>query len=399
MLNNKIRQTYINVDSFYKGVLLIFMCVIYGFNEIRIPFELLLFIFYSYYLFTRRKKLNLYFIWSILFAGFCCISFFWSENKGQTIIEGRVMIQWIILGNLIVGFTDKEEKIYDVLKYFIIAGYALIIRLVYTFPIETWLDGRLGDNTLGLNPNKLGLYLAISAVCSIFLKIYRGKKSYYINFILFSIIIMLTGSRKALMMLGICTIGLLYLNSHKFIKKLKAIVLIGVVLFIGYYIVMDIPVFYDIIGNRVESMMNKFDGNGDVDGSTELRLQMIESGKYYFVRKPIIGYGIGAYGVVSGYGMYSHNNYIELLVGLGLIGTTIYYSIYIYVLFMLYRAKKRKLGNCFLVIMLSLVVVEYGLVSYNEVVYQMIIALSFATIRILESKDKKSVSDCSEVKI
>lgn len=149
---------------------------------------------------------------------------------------------------------------------------------------------------------------------------------------------------------------------------------------------MNIPEFYNVLGIRIKGMTNFFSGQGNVDDSTLVRIQMIDRGIELFKKKPILGYGIANYSVVSPFSTYSHNNYVELLVGVGIIGTIVYYSIYIYIIFNLLRFKKKdKSLSLFFALVLGIVVMEYGLVSYYIEIYQIIIASAFSAINISQN--------------
>ncbi|MDD3267588.1 MAG: O-antigen ligase family protein, partial [Burkholderiales bacterium] len=129
-------------------------------------------------------------------------------------------------------------------------------------------------------------------------------------------------------------------------------------------------------------------GQNNLDISSRIRFEMIEVGKTLFLSKPFLGYGIGSFSIVSGFDAYSHNNYIELLVGLGIIGMVLYYSMIIYIIYKLFIIRKFIDGNPLLAILLSLLVIDYGLVSYNSPVYQYIIALGFISIKLFKPKSK-----------
>lgn len=395
MIEREFYKIKFKFESFYKVILLIFLCMIYAFYEFRILFEMTFLFVFSIYFITRRKRLTIYVLWNLLFISICGLSILWSHNPQQSIIETRIMIEWAIVGNLIIAYVDRKERLIDLYKYFIIAGGALIIRLMITFPFTTWLEGRLGSDALGLNPNRVGLYLVISAICAMYLGKHKKKKIYYLIVLIFTMIVILTGSRKAFFMLIIGISGLFYLNAFDLSKKVKALFLAMIVLIVSYTLVMKVPTLYDIAGKRVEAIIDVFIGQKKGDYSSRVRMEMIETGKYLFKINPIIGYGIGSYSVLSGYGSYSHNNYIELLVGLGIVGTFIYYSIYAYVIIQLFKVRKRMHGNPLLIMVLTLLAIEYGLVSYNDPVYQILIATSFAASRVLKfnKKTKKMTSE------
>lgn len=384
MNNNKISRIEVNLQSFFKFVLLVFLCMLYAFYEYRILVTALFFPIFLYYFISRRKGLSLFFLWNFLFVGLCAMSLIWSYNSEQTFIEARIMLEIAVISNLLIAFLDSKDKLVSVYKYLVYAGVLYIIRLAFEFPLSSWLAGRLGNDG-NFNSNRIGLYLTISALCAFYLAQEKNKKVFYILFPIFGFVIMLTGSRKAFLMLLIGVALLFYLNKVKTIsKKVLSIPIVIVILVLGFYLAINVPFLYEILGHRVESMISLLTSSeSGLDYSSKIRSEMIETGKALFVDRPFMGYGIGSYSKLSGFGVYSHNNYIELLVGLGIIGTVLYYSIIIYIIIKLFKVRNLIDGNPLLVILLLLMVIDYALVSYNGPLYQYVIALGFATTRII----------------
>lgn len=377
----RIDKIVIDYESICKAILLTFICVLYAFYEKRIYVEMLYFALFLFYFVSRRKRLTIYALWNLFFAGICALSILWSYNADVSISMTRKMLELAIIGNLLIAFIDKKEKIIYLYKCFVIAGIALIIRLLISFPISMWGVDPLGDSAL--NANRTGLFLAISAICTMQLAHFKNKKIYYLLIFVFFGVIALTGSRKAFLMLLMGISALYYINSTKILKKVLSVFIILIIVITAYNIVMNVPELHDVLGVRLERMINTFTGEGPIDNSTRVRWAMIETGIYLFKNKPALGYGIASYSSVSGFGTYAHNNYIELLVGIGLIGTIIYYSIYVYAIIRLLNMKKTIYTNPLLIIIAVLAVMEYGLVSYYSEIYQILIALAIAAIKIM----------------
>ena len=102
------------------------------------------------------------------------------------------------------------------------------------------------------------------------------------------------------------------------------------IIIILYYVIMGNEFLYNVIGYRFEIIKGMFEGTGTIGRSTWERAYMISLGLEKFVDRPIFGYGLGNYQellVRAGFGKatYSHNNVIELLTGVGLIGTILFY--------------------------------------------------------------------------
>lgn len=53
---------------------------------------------------------------------------------------------------------------------------------------------------------------------------------------------------------------------------------------------------------------------------------MMETAWKMFSQKPILGWGWNAFAILAGYGYYCHNNYLEIMVSMGIVGFLIYYA-------------------------------------------------------------------------
>lgn len=104
-----------------------------------------------------------------------------------------------------------------------------------------------------------------------------------------------------------------------------------------------------MIGFRLEGMFNGFFGNEEeMDGSTYTRIQLVDFGKEIFAQRPWLGYGVCNFRAVylsyfpGRHALYAHNNYIELLVDLGIVGLVLYYIFYIYLIVRLFKIAKKQ---------------------------------------------------------
>lgn len=383
----KNRDIIINYDSICKFILLTFICCLYALYEKRLVIEIIYITVFGLYFITRRCKLSILSLWSFIFISICFLFSLQSVNLYSSLKMIRKLIELSIICTLLIGYIDSKKKLLFIYKCFIYAGFAMILRLLISFPISEWGAERLGDDIL--NANQIGMYIAISAICSMQLYKIRNQRRYLIYIVIFFIVCSLSGSRKAFLMFfaGVSLVN--YINTKKIHKRVISIILIAFALYIGYKIVMSVPELYNILGIRIERLFDTIQGTGVQDRSAKVRFEMISVGRNLFENKWMIGYGISTYKFISGYGMYSHNNYIELLVGVGLLGTIVYYSIYLYTIIKLIRRREYCYTNAFLVIILLLLFMEYGLVSYYGEVYQILIALAIAAIRI---SDMESIS-------
>ena len=103
------------------------------------------------------------------------------------------------------------------------------------------------------------------------------------------------------------------------------------------------------------------------DYSTNERNAMIDAAVELFKQKPIAGWGVEGFADASGYGRYSHNNFVEMLANYGVIGFILYYVIHAYILINLATKLFASRPHCVVIftIVLTSLVMDYGNVSYG----------------------------------
>jgi O-antigen ligase len=79
---------------------------------------------------------------------------------------------------------------------------------------------------------------------------------------------------------------------------------------------------YTNLGRRTTS------GLAREDSSSEARLTLIQLGLEIAYQRPIVGAGLGQFGVVSGTGYYAHNEWVELLATTGVPGFVLFMAVY-----------------------------------------------------------------------
>lgn len=155
-----------------------------------------------------------------------------------------------------------------------------------------------------------------------------------------------------------------------------------------YFAVMNIPFLYDMVGYRLELMISGLLGGGAVDASTSTRMGLVEHGINFFLSSPWIGHGGANFAALNAFyyranaGCYAHNNFIEILADYGVIGFILYYWIYI---FMIAKTIKRLKTTSNLQLMVfsllvTLLIMEYGFVSYYDRFFQAFLAFAFCVL-------------------
>lgn len=339
----------------------------------------------------------------ILFNLFCIISLVWSINRGDSfeLIKG-LMVNILVL--YAVYSTIRDEK--SLKQILVIMLFVFWVNAIYLMIKVDWSS--VGTNRLGVeytgkgwNANAVGLTMTWGIAIATQL-LPKNKRLLKIVLIIPMLVILgYSGSRKAWLALVMVAATILFLRNK---KKLLRNILIGViVLAVGGYLIMNVQFLYDLGGYRFEQLILGLLGRGEVDHSTLLRQEYARLGMEWFKSRPIFGYGIDGYrellfGSYLRTNTYAHNNYVELLVDVGVIGTALFYGIYLWVLrkgvvnYFRDRKTPTELGD-FIFFLLCLTVIQLmmhvGMVAYTDLPSLIIVmvlsyAISISDGRIVE---------------
>lgn len=336
-------------------------------------------IFVLDFLFNNMKskfKFSLFQIWGITFAVFCLLSSLWANNSEFAITKGLTILQILICMSVLYNHYSRNFDINILLSTIEYAGYALAIYTVFFYGIgflKQSLTASIRLDNEFANVNSIGMACANAIIISAYYVIHENKKIIFkLPFILISLtIVAASGSRKALavLILGITCLYLFKYTSKNLLKTmLKFAVVIGV-LVLAFSIILSMQMF-DILNERMTGLIALITGTGAIDHSAWLRQQYIKIGLEQFFETPFFGIGIDNARLLLlqhfGYTTYLHNNYVELLAGGGIVGTSIFYSIYVYIL---YKLKTNWMNYTFekvavLLLIIAQLTMDFGLVSY-----------------------------------
>ena len=277
---------------------------------------------------------------------------------------------WLLCVFMYYGLRDSIDMDY-ISKLFACAGICLFVWTMYIYGIGNFfsmlLSGsvRLGNEVS--QENLLGMSAAIIASACIYNVLTRKKFIYIIPIVLMVVLIAASGSRKAILILPVAFIGTLFLNNG-FKKLWKTLLFIVIAVPVVIYI-LSLPAF-SMINSRLEGLFDFLNNQGG-DMSAQTRGLMTEYGIKWFFEKPILGYGLDCYKYLAysvfGSHSYAHNNYIELLVDTGIIGTAFYYSIYIYLLrrlSVIFKKSRDSFAGLCIIILAVMLIQDIGAVSY-----------------------------------
>ena len=323
-----------------------------------------------------------YIKWGALWVGLCFISVLWSVDKDSTLAYTLSVFQVVLIGILATSQIKNEDTLDFLERLFIFAGVVLSLRLFIVTPTSSWGTSRFGT-AIGMHENTIAVNLLISEFLAIkrFMTVGKSehvlKKTYYIlSVLVFCVVIFLTASRKAAILMIVGPALMLLFNGEKVSKKAKyvAIVLVAVVIF--FNIVDYLPINFDFATRRIESIFDSLQGNGVIDASARERQYLMLTAFNTFSNHPILGVGLNCSRVFNTVHLYAHDNYLEILADLGIVGFVVYYSLYWVIIKKCWKGRRKSKDlRLYLPLMLTLLVLEISQITYFMESFQLFLAV------------------------
>lgn len=327
-----------------------------------------LLLFFSKHKITKKTSLII-FIMCILYVIYIFINiFFFKESLNIATTKGRMINTiCIYLSFLLIPLVCHriEKNTIDNAFYFLM--FIAIFFTLKTYSVGELMMGiqglqRLGDRLCGIN--SFGMFHAILSIFCCYKMIEENnKKKKMINaffWILFLFFALTSGSRKALLgsVLGFLGLSILYVSKNKKSKMFFKISIVGILLF---YIFYSFGLLDGIIGRL-------FDSNNVAVESDKIRTDMISIALQGWKNHILFGNGFNSFILKSGFNTYSHNNYVELLYNVGLVGTIIFYFPKLYITIIYFKTylqdKRDALLVFFFISELILLLFDFACVSY-----------------------------------
>ena len=255
---------------------------------------------------------------------------------------------------------------------------------------------RIGESLSG-NVNTVGYAFGMMAtVVMLFYckNIKRKNKMQIPIFLLFSVVTLLTGSKKALLLLLIDY--LVYFWHER--KKISGWMVTAFLLTAVIYAVFNIPYFYNIIGFRIDTMFETLlhgKSSTSYSYSTDIRGYMIREAFDIFQKKPLFGGGWNRYySMTSTVYEYCHCNPMELLCSFGIVGTALFYSRHLQnLLFVIKRKTRNKeitlnLKMVIVALTCTMLVLDWGAVTFSaQCIWYLPLIISAAAIDAFQAID------------
>ena len=332
--------------------------------------------------------------WFILFFGVCLLSIPFGISISNSLNTMKTLVVLMIILFVMDDEIQTEYDLGNFMQMYMIAAFIMMLYVVLNVDLNNFQLSQHGWADTGMwNGNDVGLKCAVFLI--FFLYFFDSDKRVFKRFILLVgavlalVLLYFTASRKALL-IAVFGIALYYYFKHPN-KRFRNLLIILFGIYMLFQLVMNVPELYEAIGWRIEGMLSLVSGKGTADSSALLRARYIQVGFDAFKKSPIIGYGVDNYRFINlretGHFTYSHNNFVDILVGVGGIGFLVYYSYYIKLtcdfLRLYFRRNASMLLNTTAICFLFFFAMHIAVVSYNDT-FQNILIVFFAKALVIQ---------------
>ena len=278
---------------------------------------------------------------------------------------------------LIIAFCTYNKQDIDLfLKTVMYGGYCVCLYVLVRYGWSGVLNILSSTSRISselLNANTLGMCAAYSIIINFHYAVYEEFRPKDVLMLPAIMIIAASGSRKAILIFVAGIFGVMALKSIKDKRSLMNIVRVLFViafLLLGVIVIRRLPMFATVTA-RLDNLISFLQGNETRSTSDAwIRFAYNRLGIQLFKEHPLLGIGIANANIYTdmyyGHYHYLHNNYIELLACGGIIGFTIYYSGWAYVLyaFIKCRNQRSRIYDICLLLLIIHIVMDYGAVFY-----------------------------------
>ncbi len=348
-------------------------------------------------------NLNSYHIWYgifILGAVFSCL-YSADRSNSASALYGLVIV-WIFAFALNTVVMKKKH-----IEWFFISlvfgSVVLTVYLIATGQFKNIEDtgSRFGEELTGNANVFASIYMIAASVNAYFLFKFKGlraKLPFIASLIIQLYALTVSGGRKYFLFpfILLYIIALQHKDKRQRTHFIRVSIIAAIVTVIAYQLLMNNQFLYTAIGYRFEDLIRYTVGlSTEVEGGTIIREKMVEKGLALWRESPIFGHGLDAFSKLGGFGVYSHNNYVELLCNHGIIGFVWYYGFYLYVAVKLFKMKNNDSMRHFLIgFIISLLVYETGAIAYDTLVTQafLMFAVIYMRLRSDGGADEQSLT-------
>lgn len=354
----------------------------YRFQKVRhiITFVLLIlsFRFFLIKIIDRRErfKSDRVYLWGLWYILSCAISCIGSPAFDSSIRNVLSLCMGVFLVFAVHERYCNRNDLWTLLNCMVLSAVLSGLFILYEsgFAISY---GRLGNTENSGNiVNILSVYCSFGATINVafLLKYFIDKRKIHLAIYIFYELVLIytvlrTGSRTGTIILTIGTLLSLYMYWGTKGRIMYVFLAFSVFMLTSKKI-FESQMFRTMYRNGFKNLFMFLKMRQNVnDGSIEIRAEMMITGLRQWLENPLLGRGVGSFIELEKFGFYSHSDYIELLYGIGLIGTLIFYSLLFIGINKLCKYKKK--GDSLACVSLTmgwlLMIAAIGSVSYTSV--------------------------------
>lgn len=385
-----------NIFSFFKPrLIVIYLYILFSFiakppimPEVYVTYSLYMVIGYAVFLMITRSTIywNKYLTWSSSIIALCFVSVLYAHHKEVAFNGIYTLFIPFILAFSFVQLVSTKEDIKNILIVLAISGGILYILMMKHNLFD--ITERLGNELSGNANAFAGIILlsVMAAICSIYLSKNKLMWVLMIAVIIVDYHMLLLAEGRKYIITPILFAVILSFKASGF-KISRLLLLIGIIIVVTPTVIallFKLDVISDNLITRFEMTSAMLEGQSGMMGDGDIeRQKMISYGWRYFLDSPLWGNGQGNFSYLfslenSGghIGHYSHNNYVELLCNLGIIGFIMYYIFYYRILRTTFKANTPATNIVFSFVII-LMILEFGIVSYyTQYLLQVVICIA-----------------------
>lgn len=333
----------------------------------------------NFFVFSATSNLVKLVVWFSFFVFLCVASLAWSTGNNYGQLIGYVKETYIpalltifCISNYIKLNPHKIDRLLDLLIY---AEILTLVRALLNTPFVALIssfNSRLYAMNLGVNYNYYTTQMAFVAAITFYLVCNKKSRRYWLSFAFIMANIVISGSRKAILVTAVAMLLVYVLqgNSKNVVRKIKRLFVILLLLLVALFIVVKVDFLYALVGEKLFLAIDSIGQNAEdissndvIDHSAHARAVLRDAAFSVFTENPLKGVGFYCFQFRNIYGLYAHNNYLEILADLGIIGFIVYYSYYIAIL-MKIAYNKFPYGKLLFIYVICQMILEWGHVTF-----------------------------------
>lgn len=329
------------------------------------------------FLICSNFKLEFYYfhVFTFLFCLYCYATSIWAYNYHTALRFSNSIFATLVCLSVMYCHFRRFRDVTLLMKIIMWVGYLVVIYSYLYYGIDKVTSmgsegGRLRNSFN--NVNTLSMLAATVVIINMFFYLFR-KATWSLLFLIPAVIFVLsTQSRKGIFVLVVGVFLLYFMNYLR--SKSKNLMPFFKFFGIGFLLLLVMLALssssaFEGLMERMMGLVSWITGEGEIDASTQARIDLRNIGLEQFKKTPWFGIGMGCSNYLvsqeMGTNAYMHDNYADLATNGGVFGIVLYYSIYLFLLFQERKYYKvDDMANLIIILLLLQFFTDTGAVSY-----------------------------------